>query len=71
MPSDITTGAEEFGGPVTVKAKYPGHGDNSHGGYVIFDAGQYAERQGLLLLKPRCVYRHGPPIAISGLTRDG
>jgi len=47
---DITTGAEEFGGPVTVKAKYPGHGDNSHGGYVIFDAGQYAERQGLLLL---------------------
>lgn len=47
---DITTGAEEFGGPVTVKAKYPGHGDNSHDGYVIFDPGQYAERQGLLLL---------------------
>jgi len=47
---DITTGAEEFGGPVTVKAKYPGHGDNSHNGYIIFDPGQYAERQGLLLL---------------------
>jgi len=47
---DITSGAEEFGGPVTVKAKYPGHGDNSHNGYVIFDPGQYAERQGLLLL---------------------
>jgi putative pyrroloquinoline-quinone binding quinoprotein len=47
---DITTGAEEFGGPVTVKAKYPGHGDNSHNGYVVFAAGQYAERQGLLLL---------------------
>src|SRR5579863_5692279 len=47
---DITTGAEEFGGPVTVKAKYPGTGDNHHNGYVIFDAGQYAERQGLLLL---------------------
>jgi outer membrane protein assembly factor BamB len=47
---DMTTGAEEFGGPVTVKAKYPGTGDNSHNGYVIFDPGRYAERQGLLLL---------------------
>jgi hypothetical protein len=47
---DMTTGEEEFGGPVTVKAKYPGTGDNSHNGYVIFDAGPYAERQGLLLL---------------------
>jgi len=47
---DMTTGAEEFGGPVTVKARYPGTGDNSHNGYVIFDPGQYAERQGLLLL---------------------
>src|SRR5580692_3326352 len=47
---DITTGQEEFGGPVTVQAKYPGTGDNSHDGHVIFDPGQYAERQGLLLL---------------------
>ena len=47
---DITTGAEQFGGPVAVKAKYPGTGDNSHNGYVVFDPGQYAERQGLLLL---------------------
>jgi len=47
---DITTGAEEFGGPVAVQAKYPGTGDNSHNGFVIFDPGQYAERQGLLLL---------------------
>ncbi len=47
---DMTTGAEEFGGPVAVKARYPGTGDNSHNGYVIFDPGQYAERQGLLLL---------------------
>src|ERR1700722_7003924 len=47
---DITTGGEEFGGPVAVQAKYPGTGDNSHHGYVIFDPGQYAERQGLLLL---------------------
>jgi len=47
---DITTGKEQFGGPVAVKAKYPGTGDNSQNGYVIFDPAQYAERQGLLLL---------------------
>jgi outer membrane protein assembly factor BamB len=47
---DVTTGREEFGGPTTIQAKFPGHGDNSHHGYVIFDPGQYAERQGLLLL---------------------
>jgi hypothetical protein len=47
---DITTGAEEFGGPATIQAKYPGTGDNSSGGYVIFDPSQYAERAGLLLL---------------------
>jgi hypothetical protein len=47
---DVTTGQEEFGGPVVVHAKYPGHGDDSDNGYVIFDPKQYAERQGLLLL---------------------
>lgn len=47
---DVTTGQEEFGGPVRVEARYPGTGDNSHNGYVIFDPQQYAERQGLLLL---------------------
>jgi outer membrane protein assembly factor BamB len=47
---DLVTGAEEFGGPTVVRAKYPGSGDNSHNGYVIFDPGQYAERQALLLL---------------------
>jgi hypothetical protein len=47
---DITTGQEEFGGPVAVQAKYPGTGDNSHSGYVVFNPEQYAERQGLLLL---------------------
>src|SRR5579863_5755568 len=47
---DITTGQEEFGGPVTVKARYPGKGDNSHDGYVVFAPEKYAERQGLLLL---------------------
>src|ERR1700731_963143 len=47
---DITTGAELFGGPATVTAAYPGTGDNSTRGSVIFDARQYAERAGLLLL---------------------
>lgn len=47
---DVTTGAEQFGGPVAVAAKYPGTGDNSQGGYVIFDPKQYKERAGLLLL---------------------
>jgi hypothetical protein len=47
---DITTGDEQFGGPVDVAARYPGTGDNSQGGFVIFDPKQYKERPGLLLL---------------------
>ncbi len=46
---DLTTGAEEFGGPATVVATYPGLGDNSLGGKVVFDSAQYKERPGLLL----------------------
>src|SRR5208282_4141314 len=47
---DITSGAEQFGGPVTIAAQYPGTGENSQDGYVIFDPKQYKERAGLLLL---------------------
>jgi len=47
---DATTGAELHGGPVDVSAKYPGTGDNSSGGFVIFDPAQYKERAGLLLI---------------------
>jgi hypothetical protein len=47
---DITTGAEEFGGPVEIVAQYPGTGDNSQNGYVVFDPKQYKERAGLLLV---------------------
>lgn len=48
---DVTTGAEEFGGPVEVTASYPGTGDNSVNGSVEFDPKQYKSRPGLLLLK--------------------
>lgn len=47
---DITSGAEEFGGPIDVAASYPGTGDNSVNGYVEFDPKQYKSRPGLLLL---------------------
>jgi hypothetical protein len=47
---DVTTGAEEFGGPKEIQASYPGTGDNSSGGSVIFDPGQQIDRPGLLLL---------------------
>jgi hypothetical protein len=47
---DITSGAELFGGPMEIKASYPGTGVNSSNGAVLFDPGQYAERVGLLLL---------------------
>jgi len=47
---DLITGAELFGGPVEIQAQYPGTGDGSQNGYVIFAPGQYAERAGLLEL---------------------
>ena len=47
---DITTGAEEFGGPVLVTASYPGTGDSTQNGSVQFIASAYKERVGLLLL---------------------
>ncbi len=47
---DVATGKEQPGSPITVSAKFPGTGDGSQGGYVIFNPYQYAERQGLLLL---------------------
>jgi hypothetical protein len=47
---DITSGKEEFGGPVEIQAKFPGTGDNSLNGYVLFDPGQYMDRPGLLVV---------------------
>lgn len=47
---DLTTGSEQFGGPVAIQATFPGAGDNSTGGAVIFDPGQYKERPALLMM---------------------
>ncbi len=47
---DAPTGNELYNGPVDISGKYPGTGDNSSGGYVIFDPAQYKERSGLLLV---------------------
>jgi len=47
---DATSGAEVRGGPVDITGTYPGTGDNSSGGNVIFDPAQYKERAGLLLV---------------------
>ena len=47
---DATNGSELHNGPVDITAKYPGKGDNSSGGFVIFDPGQYKERAGLLVI---------------------
>ncbi len=43
---DVTTGAEQFNGPMEIAAIYPASG----GGSNTFDAGSYEERAGLLLL---------------------
>jgi hypothetical protein len=47
---DLTTGAEEFGGPVTVATTVSGTGAGSSNGQLPFVAKQYKERAGLLLL---------------------
>ncbi|HUN91626.1 MAG TPA: pyrrolo-quinoline quinone [Burkholderiaceae bacterium] len=46
---DVATGREVAGSPVTIAATYPGSGDNSAGGQVVFDPAQYKERSALLL----------------------
>jgi hypothetical protein len=46
---DLATG-QDLVAPTTVAATYPGTGDNSSGGEVVFDPKQYKERCGLLLL---------------------
>ena len=45
---DITTGAEEFGGPVTIATTYPGSGAGSVSGVLTFNAIKFKERAGLV-----------------------
>ncbi len=47
---DLALGTELFGGPIEVRATFPGSGDGSDGTNVVFDPGQYKERAALLLL---------------------
>src|ERR1700730_6582281 len=46
---DLATGSEQSGSPVDVTATYPGSGDGSTGGNVVFDPKQYFQRSGLVL----------------------
>ena len=46
---DITTGAEKFGGPVTIEASVRGSGSGSSGGVITFDPLMHLQRPGLLL----------------------
>lgn len=47
---DLATGAEQSGSPVSITATYPSMGPNSSNGQLVFDAKQYNERAGLLLV---------------------
>jgi len=47
---DITTGAEVTGSPSEIAATFPGAGDNSQNGTVVFDPSQYAERAALTIV---------------------
>lgn len=46
---DITNGAEQFGGPIDVHATYPGSGEGSVNGRMVFDPKQYKARASLLI----------------------
>ena len=47
---DLALGTELLSGPVDIQATYPGTGDSSSSGNVVFEPGQYKERAALLLL---------------------
>jgi hypothetical protein len=47
---DLTTGAEQFNGPVEITATYPGSGAEGSGGMQKFAPGQHEDRPGLLIV---------------------
>ena len=47
---DLSSGAEKFGGPVTISGSVPGTGDDASGGQVAFVSQQALQRPGLLLV---------------------
>ncbi len=47
---DLTTGGEQFSGPVEVQATASGTGSGSSNGTLTFDAKQYKDRAGLLIV---------------------
>lgn len=47
---DMTSGAEIGGSPTEITASYPGTGESTSSGNVIFEPGQYKERAALLLV---------------------
>ena len=47
---DITSGAENFGGPIVIQAAVPGTGDGNTGGQLAFDPRWNNQRPGLMLL---------------------
>ena len=46
---NLSTGAEEFGGPVEIHATYPGSGQEGSGGTQTFDPKQHVERAALAI----------------------
>ncbi len=47
---DLTSGAEKFGGPVTIAGTVPGTGDDSSGGELTFVSKHHVQRPGLLMV---------------------
>jgi hypothetical protein len=46
---NLASGQEQPGSPVNIQGSYPGTGDGSQGGQVLFNPADYKERSGLLL----------------------
>ena len=68
---DLTTGAEEFNGPVEITATYPGTGAEGSGGTQTFAPAQHEDRPGLLIVKGVVYTTLGIALRLRVLTRGG